>query len=441
MGNLSEDAEVVRDLAIGGDASPPSTYSTYFSPSASISPPQDQSTDFDHSSLQNDEQSTVLHYTHNPNLDSAGCIPKPACKYPAFHSHDDSQDHSPVIPKTPSVSYLHSPENNIISPIVSIHNPESSGIIHLSSPKWPITEHQEAMLFRYFIDKLSPLFDMCDDERHFEKIVPRRAVFCPPLMNAMLAASAKLLSRLDGFDGVTVDKYHQDCLNALIPAMSSSAAAMDENLLPAIVILRYMEELDEPLTAPAPESHLLGTRVFVAAQEDMCGSTGLWRAAYWLALRQEIHFAFVQTRPIHSSFVLEKAEQVIRQDDDDSGCSYANLMILQCAACIRYCYGSDTQSHLAWQSLKDRLDILWQNRPWMFYPMHAQDHLPDALPVQQYLNSAVVTGVQHWLLAQILMAAHNPTTPKLGPGQARAAREVDTEIKTNVRLLCGIAEV
>jgi hypothetical protein len=53
----------------------------------------------------------------------------------------------------------------------------------------------------------------------------------------------------------------------------------------------------------------------------------------------------------------------------------------------------------------------------------------------------VVTGVQHYLLVQILMAAHNPATPKLGPDQARATREVDLNIKRNVSLLCGIAEV
>jgi hypothetical protein len=299
------------------------------------------------------------------------------------------------------------------------------------------------MLFRYFIQKLAPLFDMCDDERHFARVVPRRAVSCPPLMNAMMAASAKHLSRVSGLDGFTVDRHHQKCINSLIPILSSSAAIMDENLLPAIVILRFIEELDAPRDSPAPESHLLGTRVFVSAQEDMCGYTSLWRAAYWLALRQEIHMAFVQTRPIHPSFALEKAQQVVRRDDEhDNGCSYANLIILHCAACIRYFYGPEAPNAAKWQDLKDTLDGLWDQRPWMFYPMHAKDDdSRSVFPIRQYLNDAVVTGVQHYLLVQILMAAHNPATPKLGPDQARATREVDLNIKRNVSLLCGIAEV
>ena len=62
-------------------------------------------------------------------------------------------------------------------------------------------------------------------------------------------------------------------------------------------------------------------------------------------------------------------------------------------------------------------------------------------PEELYLNDAVVTGVQHYLLAQVLMAAHNPKAPKLGPGQAMAFRATNEEIKKTVRLICGIAEV
>lgn len=340
-------------------------------------------------------------------------------------------------------SYHGTPQDSTQRPQSSDGGHHRGGDVYLRRPQWPITNPQDAMLFRHFIQKLAPLFDMCDDERHFARVVPRRAVFCPPLMNAMLAASAKHLSRVSNFDGLAVDEHHQNCINTLIPILSTSAAIMDENLLPAIVILRFIEELDSPLSSPAPESHLLGTRVFVSAQEDMCGYTSLWRAAYWLALRQEIHMAFVQTRPIHDSFALEKAEQVIRRDDEcDSGCSYANLIILHCAACIRYFYGSEPANAARWRELKETLDTLWEDRPWMFYPMYSDDGDSKAVfPVRQYVNDAVVTGVQHYLLVQILMAAHDPTTPKLGPDQARATREIDRTIKHNVRLLCGIAEV
>lgn len=323
------------------------------------------------------------------------------------------------------------------------HVAEAISGIYLDTPRWPLEDPQEAMLFYNFIHVLAPLFDLCDSERHFATIVPRRAVICPPLMNAVLAASAKRLSRVDGFDGLVGDRYHQNCLDALIPALSSSAAVMDENLLTAIVILRYMEELDVPLTSAdtASESHLVGTRVFVAAQEKILDFTGLRRAAFWVALRQEIHMSFMQARPVHPNFALEDISRLVQ--NDDTCCTFANLTILQCAACLRYCYGSEDQSFSAWERLQEAQERWWAERPWHFHPMYINDSddVPGNFPQALYLNDAVVTGVLHYLLIQVLLAAHNPRTPKLGPGQAKAAKTINEEIRKTVKMVCGVAEV
>ncbi|KAH7271285.1 hypothetical protein NW759_001328 [Fusarium solani] len=320
------------------------------------------------------------------------------------------------------------------------HVTEAISGIYLDSPRWPLEDPQEAMLFQNFIHVLAPLFDLCDNERHFATIVPRRAVTCPPLMNAVLAASAKRLSRIAGFDGLVGDRYHQNCLDALIPALSSSAAVMDENLLTAIVILRYMEEMDVPITSAdtAGESHLVGTRVFVAAQEKVLDFTGLRRAAFWVALRQEIHMAFMQARPVHPNFALQDITRLVQ--NDDSCCAFANLTILQCAACLRYCYGSEEQSVSAWERLQEGQERWWAERPWFFHPMYINEDGNGMFPQAVYFNDAVITGVFHFLLMQILLAAHNPKIPKLGPGQAKAVKKINEDIKKTVKMVCGIAE-
>ncbi|KAL2689969.1 hypothetical protein Neosp_004034 [[Neocosmospora] mangrovei] len=320
------------------------------------------------------------------------------------------------------------------------HVTEAISGIYLNSPRWPLEDPQEAMLFQNFIHVLAPLFDLCDNERHFATIVPRRAVTCPPLMNAVLAASAKRLSRIAGFDGLVGDRYHQNCLDALIPALSSSAAVMDENLLTAIVILRYMEEMDVPITSAdmAGESHLVGTRVFVAAQEKVLDFTGLRRAAFWVALRQEIHMAFMQARPVHPNFALQDITRLVQ--NDDSCCAFANLTILQCAACLRYCYGSEEQSVSAWERLQEGQERWWAERPWFFHPMYINEDGNGMFPQAVYFNDAVITGVFHFLLMHILLAAHNPKIPKLGPGQAKAVKKINDDIKKTVKMVCGIAE-
>jgi hypothetical protein len=55
------------------------------------------------------------------------------------------------------------------------------------------------------------------------------------------------------------------------------------------------------------------------------------------------------------------------------------------------------------------------------------------------LGDAVVTGLQHYYLARILLTAHDPNLPRLGPASKIALRRIDDEIKSHVRNICGIA--
>jgi hypothetical protein len=90
--------------------------------------------------------------------------------------------------------------------------------------------------------------------------VPTRASHCPALLNAIFAASARHLSRLDkyqkdhevGYLGKylpdihpdTAIEYHNICIKHLVALTDHFQAVFDENLLAASVILRLYEELD-----------------------------------------------------------------------------------------------------------------------------------------------------------------------------------------------------
>ncbi|KAI6778608.1 uncharacterized protein J7T54_003387 [Emericellopsis cladophorae] len=317
-----------------------------------------------------------------------------------------------------------------------------AGAIYLESSRWPLRDPEEAMLFRYYIDSLSPLLDMCDEENHFARIVPLRAATCCPLYHAILAYAAKRLSRLGGYDSVVADRYHQKCLNALIPALSDAAAVADENLLTSLILLRSMEELDVPISTPSPEFHLMGTRVFLEAQRTSCDFTGLRLASFWIALRQEIYIAFINSRPVRSDFALNNFDWLSKPDM--TGCNTANCVIIYCAACLRYCYGAEELTVEGWDELRRYLEAWWDARPWHFTPLYtdrAEDGtLPGFLPDERYANSAVVTGLQHYHLAKMLLAAHSPTIPKLGFGRRRALDAINDEIKDAVRAIVGIAE-
>lgn len=321
-------------------------------------------------------------------------------------------------------------------------SPSSPSSIYLHTPQWPLQDSQQAFLFRHYVENIASFLDLCDQgRRHFATVVPQRAAVCMLLFNAILAASAKRLSRISDLDALVVDKYHQICIRLLIPSLSISDAVADENVLTAIVLLRFMEELDVPVSPPGPESHLMGTRVFLGSQKagTACEFTGLRLAAFWVALRQEIYMAFVHARPVHANFALDDMCRLI--EEDENGCGYANRIIIHCAKCLRHCYGLEAQNVGAWEELKAYQERWWSEAPWYFQPLWADSESETFFPREMYLNDAVVTGLQHYHLARILLTAHNPTIPKLGPGQVKAATAMSEEIKQVVRVICGIAEV
>lgn len=127
---------------------------------------------------------------------------------------------------------------------------------------WPLKDPEEPRLIRYFVAELARWvmvsesqgmseamltnlqFDLCDYERHFELVVPRRAATCPLLLHAILAVSGRHMSFRGKCDLSVFTKYHDICLQHMIEALNESCALLDENILAATVILRYLEEVD-----------------------------------------------------------------------------------------------------------------------------------------------------------------------------------------------------
>ncbi|KAF2141177.1 uncharacterized protein K452DRAFT_228673 [Aplosporella prunicola CBS 121167] len=309
--------------------------------------------------------------------------------------------------------------------------------IYLDAPVWPLEEKEEARLMRYYIDNLAPCLDLCDPDRHFALVVPQRAAMCPTLLNAIFAVASRHLSRVSTFDPFVSDRYHQECLKHLIPLLSDSAAIMDENLLAATVILRFLEEIDIPISGNDSTSHLLGTHVFISAQERSTIMGGLRQAAFWIGLRQEIYMAFVNQRTILPN--LEHCN-IDRSFEPTNDCTWANRIVTHCADVIRYCYGEGERNVACYNRLVDYCDGWYVYKPASFSPIFQKE--PDeesVFPEIWLLSDAVVTGLQHYHLCKILLTAHNPKIPRLGPGQKQALRKMDEDIKSHVRALCGMA--
>ncbi|KAF7596493.1 hypothetical protein BBP40_001365 [Aspergillus hancockii] len=122
----------------------------------------------------------------------------------------------------------------------------------------------QAILLRYFAEVIGPRFDLCDNERHFSRLVPQRALSSPTLLNAILTTSARHLTRLQRYRnsaGVvewqghplpnlseeSAVYYHNECIKDLLRLSMDPEQIHNEALLAAAIILRTDEEMDAPL--------------------------------------------------------------------------------------------------------------------------------------------------------------------------------------------------
>jgi hypothetical protein len=84
---------------------------------------------------------------------------------------------------------------------------------------------------------------MADAGRHFTTTIPHLARTSQILMKAICALAARHLSGTSGYDSSLAERYHEECISLLIPALNDPNVTADETMLAALVILRLYEHL------------------------------------------------------------------------------------------------------------------------------------------------------------------------------------------------------
>lgn len=171
-----------------------------------------------------------------------------------------------------------------------------------------------------FQELTSYQLDVCDASRTFETIVPDLAIQHPTLLNALLAFSARHLSRINGYDPDIADSFHQKSVELLIPGLENNLqedrVGADETLLIATIFLRLYEQMNSSVNGIDFKQHLSGSAAIVNAQAhrelvQAGGVTGnflstLHEASFWSFLRQDIDMALAnQKQPKVASLLPE----------------------------------------------------------------------------------------------------------------------------------------
>ncbi|KAJ6097018.1 hypothetical protein N7486_007764 [Penicillium sp. IBT 16267x] len=306
----------------------------------------------------------------------------------------------------------------------------------------PFKVPREALLFHHYMEALAALLDITDVQRHFAVDVPELALSCPVLLYALMAFSARHLSRTSSFDSALADHYHHECVSLIIPMLDRKDLVADETLFAAAVILRAFEETNDSKMGAEPERHLTGTSVFANAQLEFRTWGGLGHAAFWVFVRQDIYMSLLKQRPLKVD--LAGWEERLSFDlgfNVATDCTWANRMIWIVAEIVSFCFG-DRLSYTNWEAARAKTERWNLTRPKSFDPILYIDRDEEAkryFPEIRLGHPWHVTGMQYYYIAKLFLAVYNPVVPRIGLGAQKHRKSISDEVLQNAEAVCGIA--
>jgi hypothetical protein len=275
-----------------------------------------------------------------------------------------------------------------------------------------LTRHQAELVY-HFAEHLSRWLDCTDATRQFSLVIPVLVKHDAILLHAVLAFAAKHRKDVE-----TAEQAYGHCLSLLIERLQSENVMHNDSLLCAIVILRFVEQLDVSLSGMDSQQHLSGCSAMLRASQgptvDPSAPT-LHQAAFWVYVRQCLYTATVNQQPPNvditlqvvprtQSFPVNHPSLALAQET-----SWANTMTWLCARVVHYCFDGASSSasynptaRLAlWNELSNAVQRWIDERPASFDPIWTgpagDSHVfPEALFTADWHGMLEDDSALHW---------------------------------------------
>ncbi|KAH7265610.1 uncharacterized protein BKA55DRAFT_559278 [Fusarium redolens] len=375
-----------------------------------------------------------------------------------FHPATSQPPVREQLPQGPAIpSFQVQPSQHPLA--LSQRGPSWGGLLHALEPPHqrdlPLEGVQEACLLRYFIEELSHWFDLVDPQRRYQLVVPERARRYPPLLNAILAMSARHLCRVEKYKTLrgivyrgqplpnlsshSAVEYMLKCIPVLKDFHTTEDGETRELIVTTAVILRHFEELDdEEDDDPALDTRIDEGVNFLAilnavlrslTSDDLINRRELLIASYWVALRQEVYYALRKGYPA----------QMVEPPAEWSDISPANRIVFHTSQVTKWLF--DDKSESGWHKLKEQEEYLDQYVTGRFEPIlyRPPDRvLGEVFPTMWYASPIALTGMQHMMIAKMILTAESPLLSRAEDVRA-AYRKAEGEVRNLVLQVCGTA--
>lgn len=231
----------------------------------------------------------------------------------------------------------------------------------------------------HYAETLGRWLDGCCPARQFTLAIPSRTKHCEILLRAITCFSARHLHEDD-----LADEAYQRCLALLIERLGLHTATHDDDLLCAIVILRFFEQLNvAPDSGSDHEQHLAGSSAILRASQTTTvdpSAPTLREAAFWVYVRQCLYIATINQQPPNLDFSLKLHPEPSSMQDShplatlrlETG--WTNQMAWNCACVVNYCFDGNPMQERSirmerWQCLWDLVQQWERHRPMSFEPI------------------------------------------------------------------------
>ncbi|KAF9869570.1 hypothetical protein CkaCkLH20_12963 [Colletotrichum karsti] len=315
--------------------------------------------------------------------------------------------------------------------------------------------NREAVLFRHFTERSSRWLDFLDPGNHFSTYAVRLALRNAGLMNAILALSAKHLSKLEGAlsglapadaspaqvsDGEWI-RYYYETLRYVQEALAYTSYTNSEELNATAIIISAYEMLDESDGRGNWQRHLKGV-FWIQRSQDVNGcSGGLRQAIWWCWLKQDIWSAFREKRRCLSFWAPYKEYHELDQHE------LAHQAIYLLSQAVNFCADSRMAEAAAVPDpaatanrLRSGNELLTTLERWRLHLGNEFKPLPSPRDPSDVFTPLWVhppefgVALQAYCFARILILLHSPM-----PSGFNGFLKMQRSLSEAVDMICGIA--
>ncbi|KAI0102101.1 hypothetical protein GGR51DRAFT_295616 [Nemania sp. FL0031] len=308
---------------------------------------------------------------------------------------------------------------------------------------FPLKDRHEADLLRCYSENVAPFLDFYDQKQTcFATNVLETSASHPALMQMIFRVTERYLEAFQYSQSLPASiQAWSECRRCLQSAINTPYQELDEGTLAALVLLRFLVAIESTANLNSRGASWTGMNDVLNAQKEFLLAKGLYEAAFWAGVRQEIYIAVLHQRA--TSLCLDTCS-VDRSMDDTEDEVWVCRITLHLLDVLEFCFGDgahNTSSNSAYNRLVEYSALWAASVPESFDPLFSR--LPEShesFPEIMFLNDCAMAAWQYYHLTRLLLTAYNPNAPRIGTNYRAASKSMDNDIKSDVNILCGIAE-